>query len=354
MTATLTKPVTINGREISPNHPPYIVAEVSANHNGDMQRALDTITMAAECGADAVKIQTYTADTITIDCDNPEFKINGGLWDGHTLHSLYQWAHTPYEWHPAMFEHAKKLGVTLFSSPFDFTAVDLLEELDAPAYKIASFEAIDLPLIRRVAQTGKPMIMSTGMTTPDEINDAVNMARDHGCENPIVLHCVSSYPAPANIYNLRAIQTLQQQYNVLSGLSDHTLGVTTAIASVALGACLIEKHVTLSRADKGPDSEFSLEPDELRELCTATKTAWQALGNGELIRGDDEKKNRSLRRSLYAVTDIAKGETLTPENVRSIRPGYGLAPKHYDEVLGQTALQDLPKGTALNWDAITR
>ncbi|MCX2497456.1 pseudaminic acid synthase [Plesiomonas shigelloides] len=345
--------IEIDGRRIGADYPPYIIAELSANHNGDINRAIKIIDTAKQAGADAVKLQTYTADTITIEHDSDEFNIHGGLWDGETLYSLYQKAYLPWEWHQPLFEHAKKLGITIFSSPFDFTAVDLLEQLDAPAYKIASFELVDLALIRRVAQTGKPMIMSTGMANAEEIAEAVNTARSHGCQQLILLHCVSGYPAPAEQYNLRTIPDMAQRFNSITGLSDHTLDNATAIASVALGACVIEKHVTLDRSAGGPDDSFSLEPNELTRLCQDARTAWSALGYATYERTEAEKGNVTFRRSLYVVKDIAVGEQLNADNIRSIRPGFGLSPRYYDEVLGRVAHRPLKKGTALSWDDIS-
>ena len=342
--------ITIDGRKIGPDHPPYIIAELSANHNGDINRAFQIMEEAKRAGADAIKLQTYTHETITIDCDSEDFQIHGGLWDGQTLYELYKGAHMPWEWHKPLFEKAKELGITIFSSPFDFTAVDLLEELDAPAYKIASFELVDLPLIARVAQTGKPMIMSTGMANEEEIAEAIKTAKDNGCEELVVLHCVSGYPAPAEQYNLRTISDIATRFNVLSGLSDHTIDNATAVASVALGACLIEKHVTLDRNGGGADDSFSLEPHELTQLCNDAKTAWQALGKVNYERTEAEKGNVKFRRSLYVVKDIAEGEELTNENVKSIRPGFGLEPKFYNDVIGKKAKKSLTKGTPLTFD----
>ncbi|WP_323835292.1 pseudaminic acid synthase [Photorhabdus africana] len=344
--------ITINGRKIGPNEPPYIIAELSANHNGDINRAIKIMTLAKEAGADAIKLQTYTPDTITMNCDSDEFQINGGLWDGQTLYQLYKSAYMPWEWHIPLFKKAEELGITIFSSPFDFTAIDFLEELNAPAYKVASFEIVDLPLIKRIAQTKKPMIISTGMANEDEILEAINTARENGCEELIVLHCVSGYPAPADQYNLRTISDISRKFNVLSGLSDHTIDNATAVASVALGACLIEKHVTLDRNGGGADDSFSLEPKELELLCKDTKTAWLSLGNVNYEKTEAEKGNVKFRRSLYAVRDIAKGEKLTPENIKSIRPGFGLPPKYYEDVLGKHANIDIKAGTALKFDII--
>jgi len=344
--------IEIDGKKIGPDYSPYIIAELSANHNGDINRAFQILEMAKECGADAIKLQTYTQDTITIDCDSEDFQIHGGLWDGKTLYELYTGAHLPWEWHKPLFEKAKELGITIFSSPFDFTAVDLLEELDAPAYKIASFEIVDLPLIARVAKTGKPMIISTGMANENEISEAVKTARDNGCNELIVLQCVSGYPAPAEQYNLRTIPDIAKRFDVLSGLSDHTIDNATAIASVALGACLIEKHVTLDRNGGGADDSFSLEPAELKQLCQDSKIAWLSLGQVNYTRTEAEQGNVKFRRSLYVVKDIKAGEKFTHENVRSIRPGFGFPPKFLNEIIGKASLGKLTKGTALNADVL--
>ena len=341
--------ITIDGRKIGSDYPPYIIAELSANHNGDINRAFQIIEEAKKAGADAIKLQTYTHDTITMDCDSDDFQIKGGLWDGQTLYELYKGAHMPWKWHKPLFDKAKSLGITIFSSPFDFTAVELLEDLAAPAYKIASFELVDLSLIARVAKTGKPMIMSTGMANELEIQEAVDTARSNGCEELLVLHCVSGYPAPAEQYNLRTIADISKQFDVLTGLSDHTIDNATAIASVALGACLIEKHVTMDREGGGADDSFSLEPAELTQLCKDTKTAWLSLGKVNYERTEAEKGNVKFRRSLYVVKDVKVGEELTHENVKSIRPGFGLAPKHLNEIIGKKATKDLNKGTALKF-----
>lgn len=349
----MTNSIEIDGRRIGDDAPPYIIAEMSANHNGDIKQAFKIIEAAKAAGADALKIQTYRPDTITLDSSKPDFCINEGLWEGRTLYELYEWAHTPWEWHEALFAHAKKVGITLFSSPFDPTAVDLLESLGAPAYKIASFEAVDIPLIEYVAKTGKPMIISTGMADAEEIQDAIDAARRAGCKELAVLHCVSGYPAPAADYNLSTLVDMKQRFGQLTGLSDHTLDNTTAICSVALGAALIEKHFTLDREGGGPDDSFSLEPNELAALCRDSKTAWEALGKVDYGRKSSEQDNLKFRRSLYFVKDLAAGELITAEHVRSVRPGYGLAPKHIKEVIGKRATRDLEANTRVAPDDFT-
>ena len=337
----------INDRLIGIDQPPFIVAELSANHNGSLDRALKTIEEAKLCGADAIKLQTYTADTMTIDCDLPDFKVKGGLWDGYKLYDLYKWAETPYHWHEAMFSHANKIGITVFSTPFDETAVDLLEKLNTPVYKIASFEIVDLPLIRYVASTGKPMIMSTGMASEQEIDEAITAAKDAGCKELVLLHCISSYPAPIDQANIKQIPNLAKRFNVITGLSDHTLGTTASVAAVALGACLIEKHFTLSRQDKGPDSQFSLEPDDLKKLCIETKEAWLSLGNSGFNRQKAEKNSKVFRRSLYFVKDLSEGHIIKADDIRRIRPGMGLSPKYIDEILGKKIVKNVFKGQAV-------
>jgi N-acetylneuraminate synthase len=329
---------------------PLVVAEISANHNGSLARAIETITVAKKCGADAVKIQTYTPDSMTVDSDHPEFVLSEGLWSGTKLYDLYQKAHTPYEWHPHLFEHARAIGILLFSTPFDVQAVEFLEKLGNPAYKIASFELVDLPLIQCAARTGKPMILSTGMATPEEIGEAVEAARATGCRDLALLHCISSYPAPIEQANLRLIPQIAASYQVMVGLSDHTRGTTAAVAAVALGARLIEKHFTLSRADQGPDTEFSIDPSEMEALCRKVKEAYASLGTGSFARPTAEESSRKIRRSLYIVKDVRAGEVFTPQNLRSIRPGLGLPSKFLHEILGKKAKMNLPKGSALKMD----
>ncbi|HSB22340.1 MAG TPA: pseudaminic acid synthase [Burkholderiaceae bacterium] len=344
--------IQIAGRRIASDAPPYVIAEISANHNGLLENALRLITEAKAAGASAVKLQTYRPDTITLDSDTEPFRIDEGLWKGHTLYSLYQQAHTPWEWHAPLFEHARRTGITLFSSPFDATAVDLLERLGAPAYKVASFEAVDLPLIRYVARTGKPMIISTGMADAQEIGEAVEAARSAGCRELALLHCVSGYPAPAADYNLRTIADMQQRFDAVIGLSDHTLDNTTALAGVALGAVLIEKHLTLDRQGGGPDDSFSLEPRDLSALCRDAHTAWEALGRVDYGRKSSELGNVKFRRSLYFVKPLKAGEIVTADAVRSVRPGYGLAPKHLERVLGRRVRRDVGFATPVAWDLL--
>lgn len=337
---------------IGRDHPPYVIAEMSGNHNGSLERSLKSIEAAKLAGANAVKIQTYTADTMTIDSDKADFLIKGGLWDGYKLYDLYKWAHTPYEWHQAMFEHAKEHQITLFSTPFDETAVDLLESLGAPAYKIASFEIVDIPLIKYAATTGKPMIISSGMANKTEVQAAIDAARSNGCKDLVLLHCNSSYPTPIEHSNLNLIPELAKEFEVNIGLSDHTMGTTAAIVAVTKGARVIEKHFTLSRSDKGPDSEFSMEPDELATLCTETKNAWLALGSGEFKRQDSEKDSKIFRRSIYFVKDLSQGHLIEHGDIRRIRPGYGLAPKHFDELIGKKLTKDVERGSPVSWDVL--
>ena len=342
----------IAGRRIAADESPYVIAELSANHNGKLVTAMKIIAEAKMAGADAIKLQTYTADTITLNCDSEEFQIHGGLWDGKTLYQLYQEAHMPWDWHKPLFEEARKLGITIFSSPFDSSAVDLLEDLNTPAYKIASFEAVDLPLIKYVASTGKPMIISTGMADAEEIQEAIDAARDGGCKELAILHCVSGYPAPAEDYNLRTIPDMIERFGLVTGLSDHTLDNTTAITSVALGASIIEKHFTLNRNGGGPDDSFSLEPIEMAALCKGAKTAWQAMGQVDYGRKSSEQDNVKFRRSLYFVKDMLKGETITLECIRSVRPGFGLPPKKMNEIIGKKTKMKIYKNTPVSLDKI--
>lgn len=344
--------ISIAGRKIGTDEPPYIIAELSANHNGRFETAIKIIDEAKRAGADAVKLQTYTADTITLDCDSKDFQISGGLWDGRTLYELYQEAHMPWEWHEPLFEYARKIGITIFSSPFDTTAVDLLESLNAPAYKIASFEAIDLPLIKYVASTGKPMIISTGMADAEEIQEAVDAARDGGCKELAILHCVSGYPAPAADYNLRTIPDMMRNFGLVTGLSDHTLDNTTAITSVALGASIIEKHFTLDRSGGGPDDSFSLEPVELVALCRDSKTAWAALGKVDYGRKSSEQGNAQFRRSLYFVKALQANDIVTEDSVKSVRPGFGIPPKYMSKIIGGRVRVGVNKNTPVRFEDI--
>ena len=337
--------IEIAGRAIGPDYSPYVIAELSANHNGKIETAMRIIEEAKKAGADAVKLQTYTPDTITISCDSEDFNIRGGLWDGRTLYELYEEAHMPWDWHKPLFDHARQLGITIFSSPFDNTAIDLLEGLNAPAYKIASFEAVDLPLIKYAASTGKPMIISTGMADAEEIQEAIEAARDGGCKQLAVLHCVSGYPAPAEDYNIRTIPDMIERFGLVTGLSDHTLDNTSAITAVAMGASIIEKHFTLDRSGGGPDDSFSMEPADLAALCRGARTAWSALGRVDYGRKSSEEGNVKFRRSLYFVKDMKALEKITSEKVKSIRPGFGLSPKYLDQILGATVTVDIARGT---------
>lgn len=344
--------IAIAGRRIGAAEPPFVIAEMSANHNGDIDRAFRIMEAAKRAGANAVKIQTYNADTMTIDHDGPGFAIADGPWAGKTLHDLYQEAHTPWDWHPALFDRGRELGLIVFSSPFDASAVNFLESLDTPAYKIASFELIDLPLIRKCAATGKPLIMSTGMADLKEIGEAVEAAREAGASDIVLLHCTSGYPTPPEESDLRTIPHLASAFGLPVGLSDHTPGIGAAVAAVALGACVIEKHVTLSRADGGPDSAFSLEPGELASLCANARIAWQALGGVRYDKTASERGNVQFRRSLYIVEDMKAGEPLTEGTLRSIRPGYGLAPKYFNLLLGKRVNRDVSRGTPMSWDLL--
>lgn len=346
------KQVQIAGRYIGAGLPPYIVAEMSGNHNHDLDRAFRMIEAAKESGADAVKLQTYRADTITIDSNNDEFIVKGGLWDGRRLFELYEEAHTPWGWHAPIFEYARKIGITVFSSPFDSTAVDFLENLGAPAYKIASPELIDLPLIRKVAATGKPVILSTGAATLEEITEAVDAVRSSGCDDLVLLHCTAAYPAPPEEANLATLSDLASRFNVVVGLSDHTLGTAVASLAVGLGASFIEKHFTLSRADGGVDSAFSLEPQELAELVRTSRASQSAVGSPTFGPTASEASVLRNRRSLYVVKAIAKGDVFTKDNVRSIRPANGLKPKYFESVLGKVAARDLSFGEPLEFSMI--
>ena len=349
----MTNRINIDGRDIGDGYSPYIIAEMSANHNGDLDAAVRIIEEAKHAGADAVKIQTYRPDTITLKSDLPDFQITDGLWAGRTLYDLYEWAHTPWEWHKPLFEHARSLGITIFSSPFDNTAVDLLEDLNTPAYKIASFEAIDLPLIKYVASTGKPLIISTGMADAEEIQEAIDAAREGGCKELAILHCVSGYPAPAADYNLLTIPDMIARFGLVTGLSDHTLDNITAIASVALGASIIEKHFTLDRSGGGPDDSFSLEPAELAALCRDSKTVREALGRVDYGRKSSEQDNVKFRRSLYFVKDLKAGDVITPDAVRSVRPGYGAPPKFMSDIVGRPVNRNVSANSPVRMDQIT-
>ena len=342
--------LTIAGRKIGEQYSPYIIAEMSANHNGDLDTAFKIIEEAKRAGADAVKIQTYTADTITLKSNLPDFQISDGLWAGRTLYELYEWAHTPWAWHKPLFEHARKHDITIFSSPFDNTAVDLLEDLNAPAYKIASFEAVDLPLIKYVANTGKPMIISTGMADAEEIGEAIEAAREGGCKELAILHCVSGYPASPEDYNLRTIKDMRERFGSVTGLSDHTLDNTTAITSVVMGSSIIEKHFTLDRNGGGPDDSFSMEPPDLTALCRDAKTAWSALGKVDYGMKSSEQANIKFRRSLYFVKALKAGDVITANAVRSVRPGYGIAPKFVEHIVGKKVVRNIEKNSPVSFD----
>ena len=346
--------INIAGRKIGHNHPPFIIAEMSGNHNQSLERALAIVEAAAKAGAHAVKLQTYTADTMTLDIAEGEFFINDpdSLWKGKSLYELYKEAYTPWEWHKPIFDRCKELGIIGFSTPFDDTAADFLEELDVPCYKIASFENADIPLIRKVAATGKPMIISTGMATIAELDETVRTAREAGCRDLILLKCTSSYPATPENTNILTIPHMAKLFDCQVGLSDHTMGIGVAVASIALGAMVIEKHFTLFRADGGVDSAFSIEPEEMRALVAETERAWQALGRVSYGPTEKEKKSLIFRRSLYIVQDMKKGDILTKENLRAIRPGLGLPPKYYDMLLGKRANRDVQRGTAVSWELV--
>jgi len=344
--------IKIHGREIRAGFPTYIIAEMSGNHNQDFGQAVKIIEAARHSGADAVKLQTYTPDTLTIDCNNEYFRIKGTLWEGRTLHDLYGEAYTPWEWQPKLKRVAESLGLDLFSTPFDSTSVDFLEGMGVPAYKVASFEIVDLPLIRKIAATGKPVILSTGMASLAEVEEAVQVIRQTGTENLALLKCTSAYPAPIEEANLRTIPHLSQAFDVPVGLSDHTLGLAAPVAAVTLGACIVEKHFTLSRSMPGPDSSFSMEPDEFKAMVNAIRETEQALGSINYETTENEKSSRVFRRSLFVVRDMQKGEEFTDSNVRSIRPGYGLHTRYLKEILGRKSTKEIAKGTPLDWSLI--
>src|SRR5579872_3736710 len=347
--------IRIGQRLVGPGHPVYVIAEVSANHHQKFDEAVKIIHAAKAAGCDAVKLQTYTADTITIACDRDPFRVGGGtLWDGRLLHDLYAEAYTPWEWQPKLKQVANDLGLDLFSTPFDDTAVDFLEGMNVPAHKVASFELVDIPLIEKVAKTGKPLIMSTGMATVEEIEEAVQSAREAGATEIALLKCSSAYPASAEEMNLRAIPELTRRFSVPAGLSDHTMGIAVPVAAVALGACIIEKHITLSRSEPGPDSAFSLEPHEFRAMVDAVRIAEKALGQPQFGPREREASSLKFRRSLFVVEDLRQGEAFTKKNVRSIRPADGLHPRHMDEVVGRRATCDIERGTPLRWTMVDR
>jgi pseudaminic acid synthase len=340
-------------REIGLGFPVYVIAEVSANHRQSIDVAENIIRAAKDAGADAVKLQTYTPDTITLRCDREEFRVRGGtLWDGRTLHDLYAEAHMPWDWQPRLKELAERLGMHLFSSAFDSTAVDFLEQMKVPAHKVASFELVDIPLIQKMARTGKPLIMSTGMATVDEIEEALHAAREAGAKQIALLKCTSAYPAPPNEMNLRTIPEMARRFGVPVGLSDHTMGIAVPVAAAALGACIIEKHLAISRSIPGPDSAFSLEPQEFGAMVDAIRVAEKALGEIDFHVGSEEQASRVFRRSLFVVEDVKRGEVFTPSNVRSIRPGHGLHPRHLAEVLGKRATREIAKGTPFSWEFV--
>ncbi len=349
----MSMPLTVNGKEIGADQPVYTVAEMSANHNNDFDRAVEITRAAAEAGADAIKLQTYRPNTLTIDSDNEPFQIKEGPWAGRTLYDLYEEAYTPWDWHPELQEIAHELGLDFFSTPFDASAVEFLEELDVPIYKIASFENVDLPLIRRIAKTGKPTIMSTGMATLGEIDEAVRAFREAGGTELALLACTSSYPAPPEEMHLRRIPHLAETFGVVPGLSDHTLGTEVPVAGVALGARIVEKHLTLSREEEGPDSDFSLEPDEFSEMVQAVRKTEKAIGQVRYETTKKESESETFRRSLFVVEDIKKGDRFTANNVGSIRPGHGIAPKHYNGIIGKKADRDIEKGTPMKMSYIS-
>ena len=342
----------IDGISIGSKHEPYVIAEVSANHNGNIETAKELINVAKIAGASAVKLQTYTPDTITLNSDSEDFKIKDGLWAGRTLYDLYEEAHTPWDWHKPLFEYAKKVGITIFSSPFDKTAIDMLEDLNTPAYKIASFEAIDHDLIAYAASTKKPLIISTGMADETEIGEAIEVAQSNGCDQLAILHCVSGYPAPHEDYNLRTIKDMISSFKCITGLSDHTVDNITAITSIAFGASIIEKHFTLNREGGGPDDSFSLEPDELKSLCNGVKIAWQSIGKIDYGKKSSELGNVKFRRSLYFIKNLNAGDIITSDSIKSVRPGYGIEPKYYNQIIGKKVKINIEENSAVNWDNI--
>jgi pseudaminic acid synthase len=344
---TFNKNFKIANFEVSTTSKPLVIAEISANHNGSIDKAKQLIQAAKDAGADGVKLQTYTPDTMTIDSKGKDFSISGGLWDGYSLYDLYKEAHTPYEWHQDLFSYANNIDLLCFSSPFDESAVDLLEELNCPAYKIASFEVTDIPLIQYVAEKNKPMIISTGMASEGEIEECLEAVKDAGTSDVILLHCVSGYPTPFDQYNINTIKLLAERFDIAVGLSDHTLGTEVSVAAVGFGIKLIEKHFTLSRDDHGPDSVFSLEPSEFKKLTTEVYNAWESLGEASFNTKSVEEKNLSFRRSIYVVEDIAKGEILTNQNIKRIRPGFGLHPKYFHQAVGKSASKELKRGDRL-------
>tara|TARA_R110002049_G_scaffold52872_28_gene148483 strand:+ start:94766 stop:95830 length:1065 start_codon:yes stop_codon:yes gene_type:complete len=338
----------IGDRQIGEGHSPYIIAELSGNHNGNLTRALKIIDAAADAGADAIKLQTYTPDTMTINCNASDFVVKEGLWKGRTLYELYEEAHTPWEWHGKLFSHARSLGLEVFSTPFDNSSVDFLEDIGVSTYKVASFELTDHALLRKVAQTGKPVIMSTGMASKSEISESVQVIRDAGCQHLCLLYCVSGYPTPIHDANLLTMQLLEREFGVVCGFSDHTPGTAVSVAAVALGARVVEKHFTLDRSEGGPDAAFSLEPSELTSLVRDCRAAWEALGRPQFHRKNSEETNVVFRRSVYAVKDIAEGEIFTTDNIRVIRPGYGMAPKYLESIIGRAASKSISRGTPID------
>jgi pseudaminic acid synthase len=342
----------ISNRKISSSHKPYIVSEMSGNHKGELKRALLLVEKASNIGANALKLQTYTPDTMTIKCNNPHFQIKKGLWTGYTLHDLYEYAHTPWDWHKEIFDLARDLGLHIFSTPFDKSSVDFLEKLDVPVYKIASFEITDLDLIKYVSLTQKPIILSTGMANIEEIEEALTIIEKTGNKNVCILYCVSGYPTPIQEANILSILDFKHKFDIPIGFSDHTLGTIASVASISLGACLIEKHMTLNRKDGGPDAEFSLEPDEFSQLIKDCNYAWSALGSPEKKKKDSEKNNIIFRRSIFCIKDIKKGEIFTHENIRVIRPGYGIKPKYLKDLIGKKATKKILRGTPISFDVL--